>query len=101
MGRFSFVVCAALAVGCASAVPAQPARSSNQILKKEEPAVESYVVRSGNFVRKWEQSESGAAGVLYEVDTVKRVCRSKQQVIDCEKLRGDADMAQFITWSKG
>lgn len=101
MHRVSFIVLTALFVGCASTIPEQTTPSSSAILKKEEPEPQTYVVRSGNFVRKWEQRESGAAGVIYEVDTVKRICRSNQQVIDCEKLRGDADMAPFITWSRG
>ena len=51
----------------------------------------------GTMVRKWRVTDD-TAGVLYQVDTTARICRSGRDVVPCENVKRDTDMAGYIDW---
>jgi len=90
----------AVSSGCVSRmVSSNFIRGQGEVLKQSESGGHRYyVVRSGNFVRKWDQLPNGAAGVLYEVDTVTQICKSGATEVDCNKLKRDPDIGPYVTW---
>ncbi len=93
------LVLSLLVPGCASSMIASHIRSQGEVVNEyERDGHTYYVVRTGSIVRKWDQVPGGSASVLYEVDTVTETCKTTDNVIPCDKLKKDADMAPFITW---
>ena len=60
---------------------------------------DSTIVNSkwGTIVRKWRVTDD-TSGVLYQVDTTARVCRSGSDVVPCENVKRDSDMRENIDW---
>ena len=51
----------------------------------------------GAIVRKWRVTED-SAGLLYQVDTTARICRSGREIVACENIKRDSDMQEYIDW---
>jgi hypothetical protein len=92
---------AMLANGCGRGLLIRNIGQQEAILARYEERgshdVTIVISRWGMIVRKWRVTNA-AAGVLYQVDTTARICRSGREVVPCENVKRDPDMQRYIDW---
>ena len=95
--------------GCGNALAQSAFRSRGEVLKEYETGESNFLVmREGNRVVKYRQWNTRVmlqtitqTEVLAVVDTLLQVCFSGsagQTAVDCDRLRPDADLSEFIIW---
>jgi len=89
------------AVGCGRGLIVRNIGQHEQIVRTYEShsGDDSTIVISkwGTIVRKWRVTDD-TSGVLYQVDTTARICRSGRDVVPCENVKRDSDMREYIDW---
>lgn len=84
-------------------------QSSGETVKQYKEGNDEYLImKEGNRIKKYRVydfkagSQTGTrADVIYSVDTVIQTCATGEQnqtPIDCERLKKDTDMLEYITW---
>jgi len=89
------------AIGCGRGLIVRNIGQHDQIVRTYEShsGDDSTIVISkwGTIVRKWRVTDD-TSGVLYQVDTTARICRSGRDVVPCENVKRDSDMREYIDW---
>ncbi len=90
-----------LALGCGRGLILRQIEQNEKIVRTysepDDPDATIVISRWDTIVRKWRVT-SNTAAVLYQVDTRTQICRSGSQIVPCENIKRDPDMALYIAW---